>query len=65
MTEAAGALGELPRDASVDFGKLLFERIIPSLTGDDSEGIIERATIVQDGSLTKHFSYLGDYLSGN
>ncbi len=56
--------GELPRDASVDFGSLLSEKIIPSLLGEDSEGIIDRATLVRDGALTEHFSYLQDYLAG-
>jgi hypothetical protein len=57
--------GELPRDASRDFGSLLSERIIPSLLGDDSEGIVSRASIMKEGSLTPHFNYLLDYLRGN
>jgi len=57
--------GELPRDASEDFGQLLSERIIPSLTGNDEEGIIDRATIVKEGILNEHFNYLENYLSGN
>lgn len=54
--------GELPRDASVDFGEQLMERVMPALSGNDVDGIIERATIVQDGKLTERFSYLQDYL---
>ncbi|MCX6258089.1 MAG: alanine dehydrogenase, partial [Bacteroidia bacterium] len=53
--------GELPRDASEDFGNALINRIFPSLFGEDSEGIIERATIVKDGKLTERYSYLSDY----
>ena len=56
--------GELPRDASVDFGKTLRDRVFPSLLGEDSEGIIERATIVKNGQLTNRFEYLTDYLEG-
>lgn len=56
--------GELPRDASEEFGKTLMDKILPSLLGDDSEGIIEQATIAKDGKLTKKFAYLQDYLEG-
>lgn len=57
--------GELPRDASKDFGQLLSDRIIPSLFNGDQEGIIDRATIVKEGSLTPNYQYLRDYLQGN
>ena len=36
---------ELPRDASDGFGKHLLERVMPSLLGDDNDGVVERATI--------------------
>ena len=56
--------GELPRDASGEFGKTLLDKIIPSLIGDDKRGIIERATIAKGGKLTKKFAYLQNYLEG-
>lgn len=56
--------GELPRDASEDFGKLLLEKVFPSLFGEDREGIIERATIAENGKLTRSYAYLQDYLEG-
>lgn len=56
--------GELPRDASVDFGKALRDKVFPSLLGDDTEKIIERATIVKEGKLTKRFEYLQAFLEG-
>ncbi len=56
--------GELPRDASGDFGRLLLEKIFPSLFGEDREEIIKRATITEDGKLTRAFEYLQDYLEG-
>ncbi|MEA3446642.1 MAG: NAD(P)-dependent oxidoreductase, partial [Bacteroidota bacterium] len=56
--------GELPRDASVDFGKGLIERVFPSMFVDDKEGIVERATITKDGKLTKLFAYLQDFAEG-
>ena len=56
--------GELPRDASLDFGNMLMEKVLPSLIHDDDEGIIDRATIVKNGKLHEPFSYLQDYLGG-
>ncbi|NPA44227.1 MAG: alanine dehydrogenase [Chlorobi bacterium] len=56
--------GEVPRDASVDFGKGLVEKVFPSLFGKDTTGIIERATITENGELGKHFKYLKDFAEG-
>ncbi len=53
---------ELPREASEDFGKELMERVMPSLLGEDKDGIIERATIAKNGKLTARFAYLEDYV---
>ncbi|MCD4795410.1 MAG: NAD(P)-dependent oxidoreductase [Bacteroidales bacterium] len=53
--------GEVPRDASVDFGKGLIEKIFPALFGEDTTGIIERASITENGKLGKHFQYLKDF----
>jgi len=52
---------ELPKDASVDFGRNLIDKVFPSLFGDDPDGITERATITKDGRLTSGFSYLQDF----
>ena len=56
--------GELPRDASEDFGRMLMESVMPALLEDDKDGIIRRAVIAEDGKLTEHFSYLQDYVEG-
>jgi saccharopine dehydrogenase (NAD+, L-lysine-forming) len=56
--------GELPRDASVDFGSMLMEKVVPALAGEDPEGIIGRATIAADGGLTAPFAYLEDFIGG-
>jgi len=56
--------GEAPRDASLDFGLDLIIRIFPSLFGEDSDNIIERATILKDGELTHKFRYLECYARG-
>jgi saccharopine dehydrogenase (NAD+, L-lysine forming) len=55
---------ELPKDASLDFGRNLIDKVFPSLFGEDSEGIIERATITKNGKLTAKFSYLQDFVNG-
>lgn len=55
---------ELPRDASDGFGKHLIERVLPSLFEKDNTGLIERATILNQGKLTKRFEYLSNYALG-
>lgn len=57
--------GELPRNASEDFGSAMISNVIPHLLGADEEGIVKRATITKDGSLTELFAYLENYLKGN
>jgi saccharopine dehydrogenase (NAD+, L-lysine-forming) len=52
---------ELPRSASEEFGRDLMDKILPRLILEDKEGVIERATITQEGALTEHFMYLKDY----
>jgi len=56
--------GELPRDSSKDFGKQLMNNVLPHLLSSDSEKIIERATIAQNGRLLPDFQYLQGYLEG-
>jgi hypothetical protein len=51
---------ELPRDASRYFGEQLIKFVLPDLLGNGSD-ILTRATILQKGKLTEHFSYLEDY----
>lgn len=53
---------ELPVDASVDFGKQLINNVLPPLLGKDDEGVIERATITENGHLMESFEYLDDYV---
>lgn len=54
--------GELPRNASNDFGNILTNNIIPNLFNGDDEKIIDRATITQNGALKDRFEYLQDYV---
>ncbi len=56
--------GELPRDASTDFGRTLVDKVIPHFLGNDEEGVVMRASIVKEGKLTQRYSYLQNYLEG-
>jgi saccharopine dehydrogenase (NAD+, L-lysine forming) len=53
----------LPKEASIDFGHHIVKNIIPLLLGEDSENIIERATIARDGRLTDRYSYLQEWVN--
>jgi hypothetical protein len=55
--------GELPRDASVDFARVLMEKVFPCMLGDDPCQVIDRATITRDGHLNSHFTYLNSFLN--
>jgi len=54
---------ELPRSASEEFGRDLIDRILPVLVGEDKEGVIDRATLTKNGTLTEPFLYLQDYVT--
>lgn len=53
---------ELPRSASEEFGRDLIDKILKPLLVNDSEGIIRRGTIAENGELTEDFKYLQDYV---
>jgi alanine dehydrogenase len=55
--------GELPRDASQDFGKMLMSSVLLDLLSEIKSPMIERATILRDGKLTSGYNYLNDYLN--
>lgn len=55
--------GELPRDASLDFGNQLSLNVMHDLLAGIKSPMIERATIIEHGKLTSRFSYLEDYLN--
>ena len=57
--------GELPRDASEDFGNALVEKVLPCYVTDDCDEVLQRATILENGKLTERYKYLTDYLTGN
>jgi alanine dehydrogenase len=53
---------ELPRDASVDFGHALIEKVLPHFFNDDEEDVLARATETEGGSLTERYAYLQDFV---
>ncbi|MBN2662493.1 MAG: hypothetical protein JXR68_02485 [Bacteroidales bacterium] len=55
--------GELPRDSSEDFSKTLIDNIFPFLFRNDTESVIKRATITENGSLTEKYNYLSDWVN--
>ena len=55
---------ELPVDASENFSKIMVEKIVPEILNENSP-IIDHATILKNGQLTKKFSYLKNYAEGN
>ncbi len=55
---------ELPKDASLDFGRNLIDKVFPSLFGEDIDGIVQRASITKGGKLTDRFAYLQDFAEG-
>jgi saccharopine dehydrogenase (NAD+, L-lysine-forming) len=56
--------GELPRDASAEFGVMLSAKVIPDLLSNDPSGLIKKATITKNGELTENFSYLYEWVNG-
>lgn len=55
---------ELPRDASVFFGKQLIENVLPELLRGRASGAVVRGMICEKGALTEPFRYLTDYVEG-
>lgn len=56
--------GELPRDASEDFGNELIKNIIPHFFNGDPQGILAKASETElNGELSSYFAYLKDYVA--
>jgi alanine dehydrogenase len=55
--------GELPREASQDFGKQLMQKVLYDLLMGKESRMIKRATITENGKLTTQYSYLENYLN--
>ncbi|HEX2977041.1 MAG TPA: NAD(P)-dependent oxidoreductase [Bacteroidales bacterium] len=56
--------GELPRDASQDFGRqLITSNILHEIVMSTGNQVIRKATILDKGQLTPRYRYLEDYLA--
>ncbi|AXG74878.1 alanine dehydrogenase [Flavobacterium arcticum] len=53
---------ELPRDASVGFAEMFYDKVIPAFFNGDKDGILARAKITENGKLTERFKYLKGYV---
>lgn len=56
--------GELPRDASADFGTQLTENIMDDLLSGRDSDMLKRATICEKGKLTGRYGYLDGFVKG-
>ena len=52
----------LPINASNTFAEALLEHVIPAFFDGDANGVLERATILKNGKLTKRYMYLKGFL---
>ena len=53
----------LPINASKTFADALLEHVISAFFDQDSNGILKRATILENGQLTERYAYLEDFLN--
>lgn len=51
----------IPFEASKSFGEKLLDHVFPALLGEDNEGMIANATLINNGRLTERFGYLKNY----
>ena len=54
--------GELPRDASQDFGRQLMSSVLGDLLAEKSTPMIKKAMILKEGKPTPRYEYLNDCL---
>jgi len=60
MMSVGNLPNELPRDASRYFGQQLIKHVLKDII-DGNSSIIDKATIVKNGVLTEHYSYMREY----
>ncbi len=56
--------GELPRDASLEFGKQMISSVLHDLLTGIESPMIQKARILENGKLTPGYAYLNNYLNG-
>ena len=52
----------LPVEASVDFGDKLIHHVIPLFIDGDPDGILQQATLAENGKLTEKYDYLEEWI---
>jgi saccharopine dehydrogenase (NAD+, L-lysine-forming) len=55
--------GELPREASLEFGRQMIDSVLHDLLTESDTPMIQRATILKNGKLTPQYKYLTNYLN--
>lgn len=55
---------ELPKDASEGFGDTFLKHVIPAFYNNDTDGVLARAKMTENGKLTNRYIYLQDYVDG-
>ena len=55
--------GELPRDASSDYGRQLMDNVLHDLFLENDSPMIQRATITSGGRLEPQYRYLSDWVN--
>lgn len=55
---------ELPKDASEGFGEMFLTHVIPAFYNGDTNGVLARAKMTENGKLTPRYAYLQDYVDG-
>jgi saccharopine dehydrogenase (NAD+, L-lysine-forming) len=57
--------GEIPRDASSDFGNQLTRSLLKDLLSENETALIRNATVSVSGHLTERFNYLEDFINNS
>lgn len=55
--------GELPRDASGDFGRQLIDHVLHDMFMENDSAMIQRATITSGGKLEPQYGYLSEWVN--
>ena len=64
MMTVSNLPNELPRESSKAFGKQFITAIMGELMKNEPSGMLERATVAEQGRLKPAFSYLQDWVDG-
>src|SRR5690606_22160137 len=55
---------ELPRDSSTGFGQAFSKSVIPAFFNQDTDGMLERTRMTQNGKLAPRYAHLHAYVEG-